>query len=142
MTESSATGGDTPCSGDDALAAAVQELAVTTFHGDDAIPDEPDRLAAARRRFPTSAGGDTKSVEGLADLAIACPGKVTVESTDHRNEALTQTCRDRPGARNGTSRTALEAATKAQQSGDTQQHVVVQRNESGHRRTRAHSPQP
>ena len=78
----------------------------------------------------------------MGNLAIACPGKMTIESMDHGNEALAQPGRDRPGAWNGTSRMAIKAATKSQQAGYAKQDVVVQRNESGHRRAGAHSAQP
>jgi|GEM_PF-4079809 len=138
MTEWGSHGGDTPQTATIALAAPVQELAVAALHGGEAVLDEPDRLAAARRRFPAITDG-AGAVEGLGNLSIACPGKMTIESTDHRNETLTQTCRDRPGARNRTSRTAIEATIKAQQSGETVQDVVVQGNESRHRCASAHS---
>lgn len=87
MTESSSDGCGTPAGGKDALAATVQELAVVTLHGGEAVLDEPDRLAAARGRFPAMTGGAGR-VEGLGNLSIACPGKMTIESTNHRNEAL------------------------------------------------------
>lgn len=124
-----------------ALTAAVKELAVAALHGGEAVLDEPDRLAAARRRFPVIANG-AAGIESLGDLSIACPGKMTIESADHVNEALAQTRRDRPGTWHGASGTVIEVATKPQQSGETQRHVVVQRNESGHRYARAHSAHP
>ena len=140
MTDSRSIGGDTPAGGADALSAAAQQLAVAAFHGGDGVLDEPDRLAANGRYLPRIRCDGAWSVEGLGDFAIACPGKMTIEGADHQNEAPAQAGRDRPCTRNGACWATIEVTPKAQQSGETEQDIVVQRNEGGHPHARAHPP--
>lgn len=139
MTDSRSIGGDTPAGGADALSAAAQQLAVAAFHGDGGVFDEPDRLAANGRYLPRIRCDGAWSVEGLGDLAIACPGKMTIEGADHQGEAPVQAGRDRPCTRNGACRATVEMPPKAQQSGESEQDIIVQRNEGGYLYSRPQS---
>ena len=132
MTESSGVGSDTPAGRGDALAAAAQQLAVITFHGDGGVLDEADRLAAEGGRLPSVASDGAWPMDGLGDLAIARSGQMPIKRANHQNEAPAQACRDRPGAWNGACRTAVKATSKAQQPGEAERDIVVQRNKRGH----------
>ena len=87
-----------------ALAAAAQQFAIAAFHGDDGVFDEPDRLAANRRRLPRIPGHGSRPIEGLGNLAIAGLSQMAVEGANHQNEALAKPCGQVPSSRYGSCR--------------------------------------